>query len=87
VFDHVEVPVTDLAESAAFYGLVLEPLGIELTHASAETVELGALSLVPRRPRESLHLAFIAENRAAVEEFHRRGVEAGYRDNGAPGPS
>jgi catechol 2,3-dioxygenase-like lactoylglutathione lyase family enzyme len=85
VFDHVELPVTDLAQSVAFYELVLEPLGIQQANASAKTVELGALSLVPRRPRETLHLAFIAESREAVEEFHRRGVEAGYRDNGAPG--
>ena len=85
MFDHVEVPVSDLAASAAFYRLVLEPLGIEQTHASAERVELGALSLVRRKPGERLHFALIAESPEAVEEFHRRGVEGGYRDNGAPG--
>jgi len=85
VFDHVAIPVADLETSSAFYELVLEPLGIQPTSSSTEAVELGALVLVPRPTRERLHVAFIAESRGAVEEFHRRGVEAGYRDNGAPG--
>ena len=83
MFDHVELPVTDATASAAFYRLVLAPLGIEQT--SESPVEFGALSLVERTPRESLHVAFIAETRAAVREFHRSGVEGGYRDNGLPG--
>ena len=84
MFDHVELPVSDLAASAEFYRLVLAPLGIEQA-ASGEYVEFGALTLVARPRRENLHLAFIAESRAAVEAFHRTGVAAGYRDNGAPG--
>jgi catechol 2,3-dioxygenase-like lactoylglutathione lyase family enzyme len=31
------------------------------------------------------HLAFRAPGRAAVDEFHRAGVELGVRDNGGPG--
>jgi catechol 2,3-dioxygenase-like lactoylglutathione lyase family enzyme len=31
------------------------------------------------------HVAFQARDRAAVRRFHGRGVEAGGRDNGAPG--
>ncbi|MGH3066742.1 MAG: VOC family protein [Gaiellaceae bacterium] len=85
MFDHVELPVSDLARSAAFYELVLEPLEIRQTGSSADAVEFGALSIVRRPPRERLHLAFIAESREAVEEFHRHGVDGGYRDNGAPG--
>jgi hypothetical protein len=34
---------------------------------------------------ENVHLAFPAAERAAVEEFHRAALEAGFRDNGAPG--
>ena len=33
-----------------------------------------------------LHLAFRAENRQQVEAFHRAALEAGGKDNGAPGP-
>jgi catechol 2,3-dioxygenase-like lactoylglutathione lyase family enzyme len=85
MFDHVEVPVSDLAESKRFYATVLEPLGLEVTYDGDERIELGALSLVPRAPQERLHLAFIAETREAVDAFHAAGVEAGYRDNGPPG--
>ena len=84
MFDHVELPVSDLAASTAFYEVVLAPLGIEQT-ASGQLVEFGALTLVRRAPRECLHLAFIAESQAAVTAFHRAGVDAGYRDSGAPG--
>jgi catechol 2,3-dioxygenase-like lactoylglutathione lyase family enzyme len=78
--------VSNLAASAAFYRIVLEPLGIEQT-SSGEYAEFGALSLVQRPPRETLHMhiAFIATTRSAVQAFHRAGLEAGYRDNGAPG--
>jgi hypothetical protein len=33
-----------------------------------------------------LHIGFAAPSRAHVEEFWRVGIEAGYRDDGAPGP-
>jgi catechol 2,3-dioxygenase-like lactoylglutathione lyase family enzyme len=85
MFDHVTLPVSDLAASAAFYRAVLAPLGVEQTHASETTAEFGALSLVRRPPRELLHVAFIAETREAVAAFHGAGLEAGGRDNGPPG--
>jgi hypothetical protein len=34
---------------------------------------------------EHVHLAFPADDRAAVEDFHRTALAAGFRDNGAPG--
>jgi catechol 2,3-dioxygenase-like lactoylglutathione lyase family enzyme len=85
MFDHVELPVTDLAASAAFYRAVLAPLGIEQGYESDSAAEFGALSLVPRPRRAPLHVAFIAESREAVEVFHRAGLDAGGRDNGPPG--
>jgi len=85
VFDHVDLPVTDLAVSATFYRAALAPLGIEQGHVSDASAEFGALSLVARPPRAPMHIAFIAERREAVGEFHRTGLEAGGRDNGRPG--
>lgn len=32
-----------------------------------------------------LHIAFIADNRAAVDAFYEAAIAAGARDNGAPG--
>ena len=36
-------------------------------------------------PPGPIHLAFAAENRDQVREFHRAALAAGGRDNGAPG--
>jgi predicted lactoylglutathione lyase len=84
MFDHVELPVGDVGTSKAFYSCVLAPLGIPLS-ADGEYVEFGALGLVAAPPHDRLHIAFIAESREQVDAFHRAGVEAGYRSNGAPG--
>jgi catechol 2,3-dioxygenase-like lactoylglutathione lyase family enzyme len=73
MFDHVELPVSDLGASAAFYSTVLAPLGLADSTSSDAYVEFGALSLVQRTPREPAHLAFIAES----EDGHN--VEAVYR--------
>ncbi len=84
MFDHVEVRVRDLERSKTFYATVLAPLGLEASEGP-EMVEFGALTLVPGTPNDRVHFAVMAETREAVDAFHRAGVEAGYRDNGAPG--
>jgi len=84
VFDHVEVRVRDLERSKTFYATALAPLGLEASEGP-EMVEFGALTLVPGTPNDRVHFAVMAETREAVDAFHRAGVEAGYRDNGAPG--
>jgi len=83
MFDHVELPVSNVEASKAFYACVLAPLGIPLS-ADGRYVEFGSLGLVQGPPRDRLHLAFVAESRDEVDAFHRAGVEAGYRSNGAP---
>ena len=86
MFDHVDIHVQDLEEAKRFYATVLAPLGIELSAESDEYVEFGALSIGGRTPpTPPMHFAFIAETQEQVDAFHRAGVEAGYRDNGAPG--
>ena len=86
MFDHVHLRVRDLRASARFYTLVLTPLGFERTTDGDELIEFGALSLSQEEPLAApLHFAFLARTRAAVDAFHRAGIEAGYRDNGEPG--
>jgi len=86
LFDHVGIHVRDLDETKRFYEVVLAPLGIGLSAESDEYVEFGALSISRRTPpTPPIHFAFIAETCEQVDGFHRAGVEAGYRDNGAPG--
>ena len=86
MFDHVDLRVRDLQASKAFYETVLRPLGIPLSYDGDGSVEFGALALTPKPPPTApIHFAFIATSREAVDAFHRTGIEAGYRDNGAPG--
>ena len=94
MFDHVKFGVSDYAASKAFFLKALEPLGVSVVAEGVPTygVELGQpegkASLVLFQTEENpapLHLAFSAENRQQVEAFYRAAMEAGGKDNGAPG--
>ena len=93
MFDHVKFGVSDYAASKTFFLKALEPLGVTAGSEGPPTygVELcstGIASLCLFQTEEKpahLHLAFTAENRRQVEAFHRAALEAGGKDNGAPG--
>ncbi|MEQ5841224.1 lyase [Paraburkholderia acidicola] len=95
MFDHVKFGVRDYAVSKAFYLKALEPIGVAVIgerHAPPEYgVEMSApgesslcLYQTTEKPAH-LHLAFVAENRQQVDAFYRAALEAGGKDNGAPG--
>jgi catechol 2,3-dioxygenase-like lactoylglutathione lyase family enzyme len=90
VFDHVTIRVSEHEASRRFYATVLSTLGIEPTHSDDDPVEWDDFSIAPaedgRAVTRRLHIGFVAPSRAHVDAFHRAGVEAGYRDDGAPGP-
>jgi len=99
MIDHIGFPVSDYARSKAFYTKALAPLGYALvmevgaehTESKSPAAGFGA----DGKPdfwiggegglRGVLHIAIVAKDRAAVDEFHRAAVAAGARDNGAPG--
>ena len=92
MFDHVKFGVSDYAASKAFFLKALESIGVTVvTEWPPNGVELsqgGKSSLCICQTEEKpahLHLAFTAENRQQVEAFHRAALEAGGKDNGAPG--
>jgi len=94
VFDHVKFGVSDFAASKAFFLAALEPLGVVVVAEGVPTygVEMspkgGKVSLVLYQTVEKpahLHIAFVAENRKQVEAFYRAALQAGGKDNGAPG--
>ena len=90
VFDHVGIAVSDLAASERFYRTVLSALGIEPDHADAEFVEWEDWAIDPTGREHpvtrGLHVAFRAPSRADVDAFWQAGIDAGFRDDGAPGP-
>jgi catechol 2,3-dioxygenase-like lactoylglutathione lyase family enzyme len=90
VFDHVTIRVSDREAGQRFYDTILQCLGIEATYTDHRFAEWDDFSLaeadeanpVTRR----LHLGFAAPSREQVDRFWRAGIDAGYRDDGAPGP-
>ena len=91
MFDHVVFGVSDYAASKAFFLKALEPLGVAVVLEGPLGVEMSAdgksslcLFQTDEKPAR-LHLAFRAENRRQVEAFHRAALEAGAKNNGAPG--
>src|SRR5437660_6666966 len=90
MFDHVTIRVADRDASDRFYDTVLLPLGIERTYSTATFSEWRDFSLTAADAvtpvTQRLHVAFVAPSREQVDAFWRAGTEAGYRDDGPPGP-
>ena len=87
---HLWIRVRDLTESRLFYETVAPVVGLRVADGDAGHFyvkgETRFFALVQGEPvTENIHLAFPATDDAVVEAFHRAAVEAGFRDNGAPG--
>ncbi|HEX8955085.1 MAG TPA: VOC family protein [Burkholderiaceae bacterium] len=93
MFDHVKIGVSDFAASKAFYTKVLATLGVRAGAEGVPTYGIefcgdGTVSFILFQTDEKpahLHIAFEAKNRQQVEAFYRAALEAGAKDNGAPG--
>lgn len=98
MLDHLGVTVSDYDGSLAFYRLALPPLGIALVmEVTPETTGSGSAAGFGRdgrpffwigdngTPGTGTHVAFATAHRAYVDAFHRAALDAGGRDNGAPG--
>src|SRR3954447_16622867 len=90
MFDHVTIRVTDRAASERFYDTVLAELGIDRTYETPTFSEWGNFLLTERNEANPLtrrlHVGFVAPSREQVDDFWRAGVDAGYTDDGEPGP-
>jgi catechol 2,3-dioxygenase-like lactoylglutathione lyase family enzyme len=97
MLDHIGFPVSDYARSKAFYEKALAPLGyrvvMEVTpeqsggqaHAGFGDDRKPYFWIGTGTPLTGrLHVAFVANNRAAVDAFYRAALAAGGKDNGAP---
>jgi catechol 2,3-dioxygenase-like lactoylglutathione lyase family enzyme len=92
LIDHIQLVVKDLAASQRFYGAVFDVLGVPMggtgegyfwadeLFVSTKDSEAAQGALTGRH-----HLAFQANDRAAVEAFHAAALANGGKDNGAPG--
>ena len=92
MFSHIGLKVKDIDASVHFYAAALAPLGYQLesqdeTAAAFADQQGSSLWLYgdARLAHSLVHIAFSAEARSAVDAFHRQGLRARGRDNGAPG--
>jgi catechol 2,3-dioxygenase-like lactoylglutathione lyase family enzyme len=86
VVDHLDIHTGDFVESVRFYETVLAPLGIPKLHQRGDEACFTHVNVVARLPATTnLHLCFHARSREQVDAFHRAGLDAGFRSNGAPG--
>ena len=92
MFDHVSLKVKDYKKSKRFYEMALKPLGWKLqgeydaTSAGFGPGDATVLYISEGKPVSgAVHVAFASPSRAAVKKFHVAALEAGGRDNGAPG--
>ncbi len=98
MIDHTGVTVGDFEASKGFYAAALAPLGYGLVLEFDASVtgfgsvagfgELGKPGFwigegEPNTPR--IHVAFRADTRQEVDAFYDAALNAGGRDNGAPG--
>jgi catechol 2,3-dioxygenase-like lactoylglutathione lyase family enzyme len=100
MIDHMGIPVSNIEQSRKFYEAALGALGMSVQmKVGSDGTESGGTALgfgVPgekifwigdgEKVGEGIHVAFTADSRAQVDEFHAAGLRAGGRDNGRPGP-
>jgi catechol 2,3-dioxygenase-like lactoylglutathione lyase family enzyme len=85
----VTLPVRDITRSRAFYERALQPFGVRVVESSQgpgfaiddQDFWITEQEMVAG----SVHIAFSAPDREAVDAFHAAAVEAGGVDNGQPG--
>lgn len=98
MIDHTGLSVTAPVRSRAFYEQALAPLGyrvitqVPVEHTDGKVVPGLGVPPTPdfwlhegQQRTPPFHIAFHAEDRAAVDAFHRAAIAAGGTDNGAPG--
>ena len=91
MFDHLGFNVADFEKSKTFYVAALAPLGIHVVNEGTGWAMLGkdgkgqlwigAFGVAPK----GIHLAFVASNRQLVRDFYEAALNAGGKNNGAPG--
>jgi catechol 2,3-dioxygenase-like lactoylglutathione lyase family enzyme len=101
MIDHIGFPVSDYARARAFYAKALAPLGygivMEMTRQQTGHAPAAGFGADGKPDfwiggeggeggsNKPLHVAILAKDRATVDAFYRAAIDAGGRDNGAPG--
>jgi catechol 2,3-dioxygenase-like lactoylglutathione lyase family enzyme len=96
VIHHIDLAVSDLERSCAFYVRALSPLNLALVerHKHPNGMEVVGFGAHPdpvfwirggKPSTAHLHVAFLADSRPSVDAFYREALGAGGISNGEPG--
>ena len=97
MIEHLSIGVSDLRRAGSFYDAVLGVLGYVRLFGNDKGVGYGrpgdeheSFAILPAVrgevvPGARFHLAFVAQSRRAVDEFHRAALANGGSDDGPPG--
>ena len=90
--DHLNLYVSDVAESRKFYELILPPAGLPVNRDFGKVAvgfgdkNYAVLALVRQTsPIQATHIAFRVDTRREVDELYETALNAGGVDNGPPG--
>lgn len=98
MIDHTGIGVSDFDKSKAFYSKALAPIGyalmLEIPAAVTGRSDVAGFGEAPKADfwisggganNPPIHIAFRVKSRAIVDAFYKAALEAGGKDNGAPG--
>lgn len=92
LIDHIQLVVKDIKASQKFYEAVLKPLNIPISGKGEDFFWVDELFISSKESKAAQghltgrhHLAFQAKDEEMVKAFYKAGLEAGGKDNGAPG--
>jgi catechol 2,3-dioxygenase-like lactoylglutathione lyase family enzyme len=91
IIDHLGLSVADFESSKEFFSKALAPLGITQIVEYQGWVGFGKAGKpelwfgVGETAQSPMHIAFTAESREQVDAFYQAAIQAGGKDNGAPG--
>ena len=83
--DHIGLNVSDLEKARAFYAAALKPLGVTVLQDYGTVFGMGGdfpFLWISAGDAGHVHLAFRADSRKLVDEFHAASIKAGGKDNG-----
>jgi catechol 2,3-dioxygenase-like lactoylglutathione lyase family enzyme len=90
---HIGVFASDLATSKGFHSAALAPLGIRIGYESGVAAEYWhpdrdtpslSVEQAATEPTRGVHVAFAADDRSQVDDFHAAAVAAGGSSRHAP---
>jgi catechol 2,3-dioxygenase-like lactoylglutathione lyase family enzyme len=97
MIDHIGFPVSDYVRARDFYAKALAPLGYTLIMEARQTEQDAPAAGFGRDGKpdfwiggedglgKAVHVAILANDRAAVDAFYTAAIAAGAKDNGPPG--